>query len=141
MYYKIYFWAVRCFLMCTETWKNRLNVSLAPYASELPRIIIFNSFILNMTLHYVFHVSIFLVDQYSNIKYCICIWDCSYRNTCFSDILFPFLIKLYHLLSSRVRNQNACGLWAIIYFGILSTYCVVMKLLVFLHCAVYCRVF
>lgn len=58
-----------------------------------------------MTLHYILHIQITLVDGYNNTANTAHVFKAAIIEVCFSNILFNFLIKLYYLLCSCAKKQ------------------------------------
>lgn len=70
--------------MYAKIWNNWPSANLVPYASLLLRTVIVKNFVFNMTLHYILHIEIILVDGDNNAANTA--QDCYHRGM-FSNIL------------------------------------------------------
>lgn len=125
--------------MYAKIWNNWPSANLVPYVGLLLRTVIVKNVVFNMTLHYILNIQIILVDGYNNTASTARVLKTATIEIFFSNILLNFLIKLYYLLRSCVKKLYRH--WVVIYVGLLSAYCVVMKTLVFFFCTVYWREF
>lgn len=125
--------------MYAKIWNNWPSANLVPYVGLLLRTVIVKNVVFNMTLYYILNIQIILVDGYNNTASTARVLKTATIEIFFSNILLNFLIKLYYLLRSCVKKLYRH--WVVIYVGLLSAYCVVMKTLVFFFCTVYWREF